>query len=182
MTPEQKVREQLPAFEAWLTAQGIEVDKFSHDWTISRFKTVRGWHTLYHRANGVVTMTGEMPEAWEAFKGRRTWTPLEALNQPGQSFVQPPAKARVPRPLIQPTPSNIQRLLARDGQNCWLCLEPLGNDITLEHLCPAAHGGPNHMSNYALAHAKCNKLLDSKPVAEKVRMREAKLLKELPPW
>lgn len=71
--------------------------------------------------------------------------------------------------------NKIQQLMARDGINCWLCHEPLGTDISLEHLCPTSVGGPNHMHNYVLTHKACNRRLDNKPVAEKVRMREVKL-------
>lgn len=50
----------------------------------------------------------------------------------------------------------VDRLLARDGDECFFCLAPLGDDITLEHIKPWAIGGSNRPKNLALAHGDCN--------------------------
>lgn len=50
----------------------------------------------------------------------------------------------------------IERLVARDGNLCAGCGEPLGQDITIDHIIPQALGGPNWMENQQLMHAKCN--------------------------
>ncbi len=47
-------------------------------------------------------------------------------------------------------------ILKRDGDNCYYCNLPLGDDATLEHLVDRAHGGPNTIENQALAHKVCN--------------------------
>lgn len=66
-----------------------------------------------------------------------------------------------------------QTLLERDGDDCWLCGDPLGDDITFEHLIPRSVRGSSHSVNLALAHEACNVLLGNKPLAEKIAMREA---------
>ena len=60
-------------------------------------------------------------------------------------------------------------LLQRDGDRCFYCNLPLGEDISLEHLIPLTAQGPNLLSNMALAHENCNKQQGHKPLFEKVR-------------
>ena len=81
---------------------------------------------------------------------------------------KPPAVPFVPK-------SKTIRLLERDGNNCWLCHEPLNGDMSIEHLLAEYHGGASCMANYVLCHRSCNVLLGHKPIAEKVRMRESNL-------
>lgn len=73
---------------------------------------------------------------------------------------------------LQTVPNKIHQLMKRDGIICWLCQEPLGVDITIEHLLATTVGGANHMHNYVLTHKACNLKLGAKSIAEKVRMRE----------
>jgi 5-methylcytosine-specific restriction endonuclease McrA len=63
------------------------------------------------------------------------------------------------------------KLLARDGDECWFCGDPLGDDQTIEHLVPKSAGGRNALANYALAHAKCNHDAADLPLIQKVEMR-----------
>lgn len=57
----------------------------------------------------------------------------------------------------------VTALLARDGSDCWLCGDPLGDDITKEHRVPRSRGGSDDLSNLVLAHAACNRLLGNAP-------------------
>lgn len=58
----------------------------------------------------------------------------------------------------------VTRLIARDGDRCALCREPLDRKIkdgdpravTLDHVIPTSHGGGTEMANLRLAHAACN--------------------------
>ncbi|PGH55922.1 hypothetical protein CRT60_21980 [Azospirillum palustre] len=66
----------------------------------------------------------------------------------------------------------IKKIVERDGDACFFCGRSLGDDITIEHLVPITHGGPDHRSNLVLAHHACNQRADHLSVAEKVRLRE----------
>lgn len=60
----------------------------------------------------------------------------------------------------------ITRLMARDGQDCGLCGDPLDRHIddpedpryvTFDHILPLSRGGPDRMDNMRLAHYHCNR-------------------------
>lgn len=59
-------------------------------------------------------------------------------------------------------PYRIKALLERDGNNCSWCGEPLGNDITIDHIDtrrnPKFGSLNNGLSNLRLMHANCNVL------------------------
>jgi hypothetical protein len=76
---------------------------------------------------------------------------------------------------LRPSKSEIrrQRLIARDGGQCWLCDKPLGNDITIEHHVPRAAGGSGDDSNLVLCHELCNKALAHRTPEEKAALRTA---------
>lgn len=65
----------------------------------------------------------------------------------------------------------------RDGSRCFFCLEPLGDDVTQEHLVPRSSGGPDHLSNKFLAHGKCNHRAGNLSAPEKIRIREQNMLR-----
>lgn len=45
----------------------------------------------------------------------------------------------------------------RDGQVCYLCNENMTyRQATIDHVIPLAKGGADNMTNYKLAHPKCN--------------------------
>lgn len=61
----------------------------------------------------------------------------------------------------------ITRLMARDGDKCWLCNQQLDRKIpdpqdplfvTLDHIIRRADGGLDTDSNVKLAHRRCNNL------------------------
>ena len=62
-------------------------------------------------------------------------------------------------------------LVGRDGDSCWLCSEPLGDDMTIEHKVPRANGGTWAMHNLALAHRDCNRLMGRAGLAVKEAAR-----------
>lgn len=78
--------------------------------------------------------------------------------------------------------SKVDRLRARDGGLCWLCLKPIdfkaepnsARAPSLEHLIPQCRGGTGTMDNLVLTHPPCNKRLADLPLVEKVRMREGR--------
>ena len=50
-------------------------------------------------------------------------------------------------------------ILERDGGDCWLCGDELGDDATIEHKQSKSRGGTWAFANLALAHAACNRLM-----------------------
>ncbi|MCB1719740.1 MAG: HNH endonuclease, partial [Candidatus Competibacteraceae bacterium] len=99
--------------------------------------------------------TGDSAEAYRAFDNGKSWQGTDKN------------KAR----LVRRSPK-VKTLLRRDGGNCFYCREPLGDDITVEHLVCRAHGGPNHISNLVLAHGQCNHAAGHLSAAEKVAIRD----------
>jgi hypothetical protein len=136
----------------------------TNQWEVVRFRAKGAVHIVYRRANGQVSIkdavTAEALEAWQRGAG---WNP--GLTK----------KAR----------TNLQRtkaaLLHRDGDLCWFCGEPMGDDITVEHLVARGKGGPDHQDNLVLGHDRCNKAAGNLPLKEKIdihvraRLRKAGL-------
>ena len=61
--------------------------------------------------------------------------------------------------------SQIAALRRRDGDDCWICGQPIDFTITdlndpmsrsRDHVIPRAAGGPDTIGNKRLAHRKCN--------------------------
>lgn len=50
----------------------------------------------------------------------------------------------------------VRSLLARDGSDCWLCHQPLDDDITIDHIIPRCRNGVHALTNLKLAHKSCN--------------------------
>jgi 5-methylcytosine-specific restriction endonuclease McrA len=76
--------------------------------------------------------------------------------------------------------SKIDRLRARDGDNCWLCGLPIDFKAepnspkawSVEHLLSKSYGGPDKLENLALCHPPCNRSLANRSLVKKVEMRE----------
>jgi 5-methylcytosine-specific restriction endonuclease McrA len=65
------------------------------------------------------------------------------------------------------------RIIERDGSDCWLCQQPLDGDATFEHKTPRSAGGTWHIDNLALAHTQCNRDLGRLPEKAKEAARAA---------
>ena len=69
---------------------------------------------------------------------------------------------------------NIDRIRARDGDNCIHCGKPCNFDApeyspdraSVEHIIPKARGGVNQLFNLALAHASCNQRRKTKCITQ----------------
>lgn len=66
----------------------------------------------------------------------------------------------------------IAKLFTRDGDACFYCGLPVGLHPTLEHLLARSRGGPDTLPNLALAHVKCNRLADDRPLVDKIILRD----------
>lgn len=73
---------------------------------------------------------------------------------------------------------SITRLLARDGDACWLCGEKLDRRepdpdrnpraITFDHVVPRSGGGMSDLQNLRLAHRACNMARGNDPLLDGV--------------
>jgi len=151
----------LAEFRDWLTAQGAVIEPPTNEFEIIRVRSCFGLHVAYRNK-----------------KGRENWP--EALSDLASDFkagrgrrLSPDYKDRVK---LRHT---IAAIMDRDGCSCWfsgvIFSGPDDDRITIEHLCPISHGGPNHVSNLVLATEEMNRKAANLSVSEKVRMRETLL-------
>lgn len=144
----------LPKFTAWLKARGAQLLEATNEWELLRFKANGRTSIVYAKADNSLTFTGEAAKAWRSFESSGPWRGCEPVKRSKKSTTE------------------VRALLARDGDDCFLCCKPLGADVTVEHLVAVSHGGPNHLSNKVLMHRPCNERVDHLSVAEKVRLRD----------
>ena len=52
--------------------------------------------------------------------------------------------------------NQINKILERDGDKCWLCNRNLNGDYSLYHVIPYSDGGKKVLENLRLAHTRCN--------------------------
>lgn len=134
---------------------------------------------VYRNRDGAVNMTGDSMVHWQMFRA-------------GQSMPAQPDNLAPGKKGRSWTERTREKLLSRDGMNCWFCgktmeLDHEGRpteggkpDITIEHILSrhnmdahAAEGTDiNHIDYLVLAHAKCNRDIGHRPVTEKMVYRE----------
>ena len=151
-----KVRDRLPKIKDWLAERGAEILVPTNEWEVLRFKSGTSTGIVYRNAQGELTLSGAAKAALKAYFSNTGWSSGVATNR---------TKKQV----------NVQALLQRDGDCCFLCGKPLADDITRDHLVPVAHGGPNHISNLVLMHRACNQAVGHMPVMQKIGLRERNL-------
>ena len=141
-------------FRAFLAERGAEVLKPTSEWELIRFNCAAGVAIVYTDARGRTTFTGESLAAWNAFCASSAWSAGTASKRKKLSPV-------------------VQTLLDRDGDRCFYCWKAMDStDQGVEHIVPVAHGGPNHISNLALAHRRCNAAAGHLSAMEKILRRE----------
>jgi hypothetical protein len=151
----QQLKKKLPAFREFLVSRGAEVLQPTNEWEIVRFRAGGGTAIVYTNARGHITAIGAAKDALDAFGSGGNWRADFATKRD-------PKKRSV----------DVRSLLARDGDRCFLCRQPLGDDITVEHLVPIAARGPDTLANKALAHQACNLRMGHLSVMEKIALRE----------
>jgi len=149
------LEKKLDKFTGWLNARGAQVLAPTNEWEMIRFVTPSGVSVIYTNKRGEITATGQAKEALDYFLSAKSWS----------------AGVSTKRKKLSPV---VNTLLQRDGDVCFLCKSPLQADITIDHLVPVAHGGPNHISNLVLMHNRCNQRCGHMDAITKIRMREAK--------
>jgi hypothetical protein len=154
----------VQGFLAFVAAEGGEVCNPTNPYEVVRYRAYwRGTkqaatHIVYAKENGLLTWMHGSKGHYRAFLDGAQ---MDELPKPKPSKASKKAKGAVTR----------ERLLARDGGDCWFCGTPMGDDCTIEHLIPKADGGRNTMANYALAHQRCNQMAADKPLVAKLSLR-----------
>jgi len=144
------IKKEEVKFVQWLEAHGCEVLPTTNEYEQVRFKGIEV---------GVLYASGKCSNQYtanaiEAFKNQnKKWygAPVSTGRQPGYRKEK-------------------RKLLDRDGDCCFLCGDPLENDITIEHLIALNSGGRNNLLNMVLCHYQCNVRLGTLPVSIKVRL------------
>lgn len=144
-------------FRQWLIKSGAEILSPTNQYELLRFKAFGTIRVIYINTKDQVNFQHGSDDIYSDFLQKKTVNLCEV-------------KKRLKRN------SDIPTLIERDGEDCFFCLNPLKEDITVEHIVPVSRGGNNHISNKVLAHKKCNQLAGNMTVIEKVKLREQHIL------
>lgn len=139
----------IEKFKTWLSSRGCEILPPTNEFEVLRFK---GKETGVFYSSGK-TSNAYANQAYIAFKKNSIWNGGPISVGRNNSY----RKEKI-------------SILQRDGNCCFLCDKPLGDDITLEHLIALSSGGRNHLSNMVLMHQKCNNKVGNMPIVEKVKL------------
>lgn len=148
-----QLKKRLDPLRSFLTARGAEVLEPTNEWELLRFRADRITHVVFTNKRGTLSANERTKHIINCFSAGKPWT----------------AGVATPR---RHHGTDERALLKRDGDSCFLCRRPLGDDVTIEHLVPVVHGGANHIANKALAHAGCNMRMGHMSVMEKIALRE----------
>lgn len=137
-----QIEKHLPALRDWLTARGASLIDTTNEWEVIRFKTSKSTAVIYRKATGGLTYTGGAKAAVDSFCKNAEWRAGPATKR---------AKKKAGR---NPVFNTLRR---RDGDLCFFCQQDVDEEVeSIEHLVAVTHQGPNHISNYVLAHRVCN--------------------------
>lgn len=156
-----KVQGLLANIKAWAVAGGAESEVPTNPYELIRLRVKGGVAIVYRKECGTQTWNPLAMQLREAFHS----------SQPFPEALRPVAKVR-----NNGTTSVTHRtLIDRDGAGCFFCFEQR-EQMTIEHLVPRAHGGPNHLSNKFRACQPCNSNAGHLSAPEKIRIRETALI------
>ena len=143
---------QIKAFKGRLVELGGELLAPTNEYEVMRFKTKYGVGVVYRGKRG------------------ETWNPAAERAREHVNTRQPGKLSPVKVVGRRKNKATVDALIKRDGETCFFCGCDLGDSITVEHLVPIAHGGPNHISNLFLAHYDCNNRAGHLSAPEKVKL------------
>lgn len=146
----------IDGFKASLQSAGAEILGPTNPYEKLRFRTVHGVGVIYSGKRG------------------ETWTPEAIAARDHLANGKGSLAPVTVRGRNRTDKATVSALLNRDGECCFFCGNELAGDITIEHLVPISHGGPNHVSNFFLAHALCNREAGHLSAPEKVKLAIAK--------
>lgn len=146
--------QKLEPFREWLVSRGAELLPTTNEWEVLRFRCLHGTGVIYQNSRGHYKFSG--PVAIDAYRAFATGKPWDGHGK--KSRLSKGARRRK------------QQLLIRDGDECFYCGQPMGTDITEEHLLSHNQGGSYRLENLALAHGRCNQQAGNLPIVEKVKL------------
>lgn len=161
-------------FAAWLAQNGAELCTPTNPYEVVRYRAYHGGsakaltHIVYAKESGLLNFQGATSEHYKLFQAGLTFGREAALGAPATPKKPAPPAAK---PAASKGAVRREKLLARDGDGCWFCGKPMGDDCTIEHLVPKSAGGGNQLANYALAHARCNHAAADMPLVQKIELR-----------
>lgn len=168
-------------FPVWLAKNGAEVLKPTNPYEVVRYRAMMPGvqrpviNIVYCKDDGRLTWCGGSKGHYHAFL---TGSRMFASGGPPDGFVKPDGRPfgkhrfnMHGKMAIGETARKRGALLARDGDKCFYCGEPMDDDVTLEHLLAKAHGGSNVMANLVLAHSECNRKAGHLSLVEKLALR-----------
>ncbi len=151
MTPSKVKR-----FKNWLTTNGAELLQPTNPYELVRFIAQGGTHIVYTKKNGSITVSGFAKQCLTAWQSGKNLDMGFTKTKRKSSY----SKYKAP-------------LLSRDGNKCFYCGEEMDqDDMSVEHLISISHGGLNKLTNMALTHEDCNQKAGSKPLVEKLKLRD----------
>lgn len=149
-----QIEKRLPSLRDWLAARGASLIDTTNEWEVIRFKTSKSTAVIYRKATGGLTYTGGAKAAVDSFCKNAEWRAWSATKR---------AKSKPGR---NPVFNTLRR---RDGDLCFFCQQHVGEEVeSIEHLVAVTHQGPNHISNYVLAHRRCNAQAGHMSAMEKI--------------
>lgn len=162
----------ISGFVSWLAKCGAAVGVPTNPYEMCRYKVYdfRGHmatHIVYRKDRGTITWTGNSFGHYQRFINGNSLPPQTEGEPDGLPRLRTPPSAKRNRGEI-----TRERLLDRDGDECWFCGTAMGLDTTIEHLVPKSAGGRNMLANYALAHQKCNARAANLPLVKKIELRQ----------
>lgn len=161
----------VQAFAGWLAVGGAEIGVPTNPYELLRYRAYPTGATkmmtsiIYRKETGQITWTGASFRHYRQFLDG-----VPMICAPAEK----PRSAPKAKPAKGASKSEVTRekLIERDGDQCWFCGLALGDDKTIEHLVPKSAGGRNTLANYALAHRACNNHAADMPLIEKIELRQ----------
>lgn len=150
----------------WAVMAGAENEILTNPYELLRLRVNGGVAIVYRKDNGKQTWNILAHRLRTAFEGNKPF-PDELRIVAKTADDWEPGKNSVTH----------RTLIVRDGEGCFFCFEEVSGQMTIEHLVPKVHGGPNHISNKFRACSPCNMRAGHLSAPEKIRIREAALLR-----
>lgn len=150
-------------FSQWVINNGGQILAVTNPYELVRFRGRGQTHVVYKS------------------KGLRIGFSSEDCAKAFKSFQRGGAMRLAERdPKYSKSATLVANLIERDGNTCVYCEAVFCDELppTLEHFVGRSHGGPDHMSNYALACEPCNKKVGNLPVVEKIKFIFSGMLKQ----
>lgn len=153
-------------FLEWVESQAWTILSPTNEFEVLRYKS-----HVYDGNGEKIAGKSQVHILWVKLNGNLTWSP--ATQEHYRAFIeQIPYRALVKKNTARVNRSLVAEIRRRDGDDCFYCCTPCGDDATVEHLIPRKVGGGNSTHNLALAHQKCNGLAASMTLVEKVKLRD----------